>query len=83
MDGEDLPSLLLLAASCCGGHVVCSFLPGAQQPVVYQPLPGATEEWPVILRGGGGGGGSTMAPPDSVACGEDSDSVISEERGQR
>lgn len=78
MDGEDLPSPLLLAAFCCGGQVVCSLLPGAQQPVVHQPLPGATQVRPVEL--GGGGGWSTIAPPDGVASGEDCDSVVPERR---
>lgn len=85
VDNEDLPSPLFLAASCCGSHVVCSLLPGAQQAVGHQPLPWATEVWPVILRGGRGGGGrgSTVAPPDGVAGGEHSDSVVPERRKRR
>lgn len=83
MDSEDLLFPLLLPASCCGSHVVCSLLPRAQQPVGHQPLPGATEVWPVGLGGGGGRGGSTVAPPDGVAGGEDSDSVIPEQSAQQ
>lgn len=78
LDGEDLPSSRLLAVSLCGCHVVCSLLPGAQQPVVYQPLPGATEVWAVVLRGR-----STGAPPNCMAGGKDGDSVISEQSTQQ
>lgn len=81
MDGEDLPAPLFLAASCCGSHVVRSFLPGAQKPVGHQPLPWATEVWPFGLRGGGGG--SSVVPPDGVAGGEDRDSVIPGRRSHR
>lgn len=70
VDGQDLPS------SCGGGHVVPSLLPGAQQPVDHQSLPGATEVRSVGVREGGGGG-SAVAPPDGMAGGKHSDPVIS------
>ena len=54
VDSEDLSPLLLLAASCCGGHVIRSLLSCAQQPVGHQSLS-------VGVRGG-----STVAPPDGV-----------------
>lgn len=80
MDGEDLASPLLLAASCGGGRVVFSLLARAQQPVGHQLLPGATEVRSVRLHGRKRGG-PTNAIPDCVAGGEDSDSVIPE-RGE-
>lgn len=82
VDSEDLSPPLLHAASCCGGHVACSLLPGAQQPVGHQLLPGATEVEPVRVRGGGRGG-STLASPYGVAGGEDGDSVIPKRRSHR
>lgn len=80
MDGEDLPSTLLLAAYCCGSHVVCSLLPRAEQPVSHQPLPRATKVRPVV---DGAGGGSIVDLLDSVACGEDRDSVITKRQSNR
>ena len=78
MDSEDLSPPLLLAASCCGGHVIRSLLSCAQQPVGHQSLPGATEVWSLGVRGG-----STVAPPDGVAGGKDSDSVIPERKNHK
>lgn len=48
-NSEDLLPPLILSACNCSGHVVSCQLPGAQQPVGHQPLPGATEVWPVEL----------------------------------
>lgn len=79
VDGEDRPAAFLRAASCCGGHVVRSLLPGAQQPVGNQPLPGPTEVRPAGVRAGG----AIVAPPDGVAGGEDSDSIIPKRRSHR
>lgn len=81
VDGKDLPSLLLLASFCCGIHVH-TFPPGAQQPMVHQALPGTTEVW-LVEHGGAGGGWSTIAPPDGMACGEDSNSVVPEKKPQK
>lgn len=48
-DSEDLLPPLIHSACCCSGHVVSCQPPGAHQPVGHQPLPGATEVWPVKL----------------------------------
>lgn len=47
VDGEDLMSPLLLVVSSFTSHVVSWLLPGAQQPVGHQPLPGAAEVRPL------------------------------------
>lgn len=47
VDGEDRLSPLLLVVSSFGSHVVSWLLPGAQQPVGHQPLPGAAEVRPL------------------------------------
>lgn len=78
VDGEDLPSRLLLATFCCAVRVHSS-PPGAQQPMVHQALPGTTEVR-LVEYGGAGGGWSTAAPPDGVARGKDSNSVVPEKK---
>lgn len=81
VDGEHLPSILLLATFCCGIHVH-NFPPGAQQPMLHQPLPGTTEVR-LVEHGGAGGGWSTVAPPDGMARGKDSNSVVPEKKPEK